>query len=81
MSMFSLCEFSRLDSALSLTYKQGAPPKQFLSRWNILYSFIDNYVSGKESSIFVLEIRKISNVSSRILFIVSNLFLRELMFR
>ena len=76
--MFSLCEFSCLDAILSLTYKQRPPPKQFLCQ-NILYPFIENWSLGKELSIFVSEIRKISNVFSIIFCVVSNLFLRELM--
>ena len=67
----SSCQFSGLDAILSLTYKQSPPPKQFLSRWNM----------GEELSIFVSEIRKVSNVSSIIFFIISNFFLRELMLR
>ena len=79
--MFSLCQFSCLDVILSLTYKQRPPPKQFLSHRNILYPFIYSWLLGKELQIFISEIRKISNVSSIIFFIVSNLFLRKLMFK
>ena len=77
----STCEFSCLDAILFLTYKQSSPPKQFLSRRNILYRFIENWLLWKVLSNFVYEIRKISNISSIIFFIVSDLFLRELMFR
>ena len=80
-SVFSLYQFSYLDAILSLTYKQRPPAKQFLSSPNILYPYIKNWQLGKELSIFVSEIRKMSNVSSIIFSIVSNLFLSELMFR
>ena len=81
LHVFSLYQFSYLDAILSLTYKQRPPAKQFLSSPNILYPYIKNWQLGKELSIFVSEIRKMSNVSSIIFSIVSNLFLSELMFR
>ena len=58
-----LCEFNCLNTILSLRYKQRPPPKQYIPRRNILYPFLENWLLGKNLSVFVSEIRKISNVS------------------